>query len=141
MSRRTEVVKTSRVVDAEPAIEGIECTPEGLAKTVAGCFGFLLSVLMVVSLGLTATGIFWTAQSLQRVSTHIEFGVPPSGSAAAPPPPNGQYMLVQQRNVMDFISMVCCHLNGQDGITYPGCDSLVNGYGNGGNTVCASLVN
>ena len=70
-------------VDVMPPTQGIECTPEGLVKAVAGCFGFMLSVVMVVALCLTAVGMFWTAQNFDRVTTHISWPstmhTPPSG--------------------------------------------------------------
>lgn len=59
------------VVDQPP--DGIECTPEGLVKAIAGCFGFLLSVVMVVALCLIAVGIFWTAQNFDRMSMNIKW--------------------------------------------------------------------
>ena len=48
--------------------DGIECTPEGLFKGLAGCFGFLLSLVVVASLGVIAGGIFWTAQSMDKIT-------------------------------------------------------------------------
>ena len=48
---------------------GIECTPAGLAKSIAGCFMFLVSLLAVAALCVIAAGTFWIAQSLN------EFGV------------------------------------------------------------------
>ena len=48
--------------------DGVECTPEGLFKGLAGCFGFLLSLVVVASLGVIAGGIFWTAQNMDRIT-------------------------------------------------------------------------
>ena len=52
--------------------EGIECTPEGLSRGLAGCFGFLLTLVMVTSLGVVAGGIFWTAQNMDRITNTDE---------------------------------------------------------------------
>jgi hypothetical protein len=49
--------------------EGIECTPDSLFRGVAGCFGFLVSLLVVASLGMVAGGVFWTAQNMERITT------------------------------------------------------------------------
>lgn len=48
--------------------EGIECTPASLVRGLAGCFGFLLSVVVVTSLGVIAGGVFWTAQSMDKIT-------------------------------------------------------------------------
>ena len=48
--------------------EGIECTPDTLFKGLAGCFGFLLSLVVVTSLGVIAAGVFWTAQNMDRIT-------------------------------------------------------------------------
>ena len=49
--------------------EGIECTPESLFKGLAGCFGFLLSLVLATSLGVIAAGVFWTAQNMDRITS------------------------------------------------------------------------
>ena len=48
--------------------EGIECTPDSLFKGLAGCFGFMLSLVMVTALGVIAAGVFWTAQNMDRIT-------------------------------------------------------------------------
>lgn len=48
--------------------EGIECTPDSLFSGLAGCFGFLLSLVIVTSLGVIAGGVFWTAQNMDRLT-------------------------------------------------------------------------
>lgn len=48
--------------------EGIECTPDSLFSGLAGCFGFLLSLVIVTSLGVIAAGIFWTAQNMSAIT-------------------------------------------------------------------------
>ncbi len=65
--------RTTTVATVDPVEEGIECTPEGLVKGLAGCFGFLLSLIMCVALGITAGGIFWTAQSVERLTSNEHF--------------------------------------------------------------------
>ena len=49
--------------------DGIECTPDGIYKGVASCFGFMLSLLVVTALGIAAGGIFWTAQSMYALTS------------------------------------------------------------------------
>ena len=58
MSSRPKNVVPSTVSVYE---DGIECTPETLFKAIAGCFGVLSSMLIVAGLGVTAAGVFWTA--------------------------------------------------------------------------------
>ena len=77
----------------EPPVDGIECTPEGLVKTIAGCFGFLVSVVMVVALCLTAVGMFWTAQNFDRVTTSVDWGTHGLTSGTVTPY-NGEYIQV-----------------------------------------------
>ena len=48
--------------------DGLECTPESLFKGLAGCFGFLLTLIVVASLGVIAGGVFWTAQNMDRIT-------------------------------------------------------------------------
>ncbi len=48
--------------------EGIECTPDSLFSGLAGCFGFLLTLIVVASLGVVAGGVFWTAQNMDRIT-------------------------------------------------------------------------
>lgn len=48
--------------------EGIECTPDSLFRGLAGCFGFLLSLVIVTSLGVIAGGVFWTAQNMAAIT-------------------------------------------------------------------------
>lgn len=48
--------------------DGLECTPESLFKGLAGCFGFLLTLIIVASLGVIAGGVFWTAQNMDRIT-------------------------------------------------------------------------
>ena len=48
--------------------DGLECTPDSLFKGLAGCFGFLLSLVVVASLGVIAGGVFWTAQNMDRIT-------------------------------------------------------------------------
>ena len=48
--------------------DGIECTPDSLLKGLAGCFGFLLTCVIVASLGVIAGGVFWTAQNMDRIT-------------------------------------------------------------------------
>ena len=55
---------TTRSVDKD-----LECTPETLFKGLAGCFGFLLTCIVVASLGIIAGGIFWTAQNMDRITS------------------------------------------------------------------------
>lgn len=50
--------------------DGLECTPESLFKGLAGCFGFLLTLIVVVSLGVIAGGVFWTAQNMDRITSN-----------------------------------------------------------------------
>lgn len=49
--------------------DGLECTPESLFKGLAGCFGFLLTLIVVASLGVIAGGVFWTAQNMDRITS------------------------------------------------------------------------
>lgn len=49
--------------------EGIECTPESIYKALVGCFGLLISLLLVLCLGLTAGGVFWAAQSVNALTS------------------------------------------------------------------------
>ena len=51
-----------------PHEEGIECTPDSLFRGLAGCLGFLLSLVVVTALGVTASGVFWTAQNMDRIT-------------------------------------------------------------------------
>ena len=53
--------------------EGIECTPDSLFAGLAGCFGFLLSLVVVTSLGVIAGGVFWTAQNMDRITADDKF--------------------------------------------------------------------
>ena len=46
---------------------GIECSPDGIAKGCAGCITFLISLVMIGSLGVIAGGAFWSARSLDRL--------------------------------------------------------------------------
>lgn len=46
----------------------IECSPESLFKGVAGCIGFLMTLLSVASLSVIAAGVFWTAQQLDKIT-------------------------------------------------------------------------
>ena len=46
----------------------IQCTPDALFKSAAGCIGFLMTLLSVASLSVIAAGVFWTAQQLNRVT-------------------------------------------------------------------------
>tara|TARA_B110000046_G_C12937255_1_gene374146 strand:- start:461 stop:715 length:255 start_codon:yes stop_codon:yes gene_type:complete len=48
--------------------EGVECTPDVLFRSLAGCFGFLLSVVVVTALAIIAAGVFWTAQNIERLT-------------------------------------------------------------------------
>lgn len=48
--------------------EGIECTPDSLFNGLAGCFGFLLSLVVVTALGVIAAGVFWTAQNMSAIT-------------------------------------------------------------------------
>jgi hypothetical protein len=48
--------------------DGLECTPDTLFKGLAGCFGFLLTCVIVASLGVIAGGVFWTAQNMDRIT-------------------------------------------------------------------------
>ena len=48
--------------------DGIECTPDSLFRGLAGCFGFLLTLVTVASLGVIAGGVFWTAQNMDRIT-------------------------------------------------------------------------
>jgi len=48
--------------------EGIECTPDSLFSGLAGCFGFLLSLVVVTALGVIAAGVFWTAQNMAAIT-------------------------------------------------------------------------
>jgi hypothetical protein len=48
--------------------DGLECTPDSLFKGLAGCFGFLLTCVIVASLGVIAGGVFWTAQNMDRIT-------------------------------------------------------------------------
>ena len=48
--------------------EGIECTPDSLFKGLAGCFGFLLSLVVVTALGVIAAGVWWTAKNMDRIT-------------------------------------------------------------------------
>lgn len=48
--------------------EGIECTPDSLFSGLAGCFGFLISLVIVTALGIIAGGVFWTAQNMDRIT-------------------------------------------------------------------------
>ena len=48
--------------------EGIECTPDSLFSGLAGCFGFLVSMVIVTALGVIAGGVFWTAQNMDRIT-------------------------------------------------------------------------
>ena len=47
----------------------VECTPESIYKALIGCFGLLISLLLVFSLGITAGGVFWTAQSMNALTS------------------------------------------------------------------------
>ena len=49
--------------------EAVECTPESIYKALVGCFGLLISLLLVLSLGMTAGGIFWAAQSMNALTS------------------------------------------------------------------------
>ena len=49
--------------------EAVECTPESIYKALVGCFGLLISLLLVLSLGMTAGGIFWAAQSINALTS------------------------------------------------------------------------
>ncbi len=53
--------------------EGIECTPDSLFNGLAGCFGFLLSLTVVTSLGVIAGGVFWTAQNMDRITNSANY--------------------------------------------------------------------
>jgi hypothetical protein len=48
--------------------DGLECTPESLFKGLAGCFGFLITLIIIASLGIIAGGVFWTAQNMDRIT-------------------------------------------------------------------------
>ena len=52
---------------------GIECTPDSLFDGLAGCFGFLLSLTVVTSLGVIAGGVFWTAQNMDRLTNSANY--------------------------------------------------------------------
>jgi hypothetical protein len=47
---------------------GIECTPDALFSGVAGCVGFLMTLLSVASLSVIAAGVFWTAQQMDKIT-------------------------------------------------------------------------
>lgn len=49
--------------------DGIECTTDSIMVGMAGCFGFLLSLVVVTALGVTAAGVFWTAHNVDRVTS------------------------------------------------------------------------
>ena len=49
--------------------DGLECTPDSLFKGLAGCFGFLLTVTVVASLGVIAGGVFLTARNMDRITS------------------------------------------------------------------------
>ena len=49
--------------------EGIECTPESIYKAMIGCFGLLISLLLVLCLGMTAGGVLWAAQSVNALTS------------------------------------------------------------------------
>lgn len=46
----------------------IECSPDALFQGVAGCIGFLMTLLSVASLSVIAAGVFWTAQQLDKIT-------------------------------------------------------------------------
>lgn len=46
----------------------IECSPDSLFKGVAGCIGFLMTLLSVASLSVIAAGVFWTAQQMDKIT-------------------------------------------------------------------------
>lgn len=53
--------------------DGLECTPESLFKGLAGCFGFLLTLIVVASLGVIAGAVFMTAQNMDRITSEGHF--------------------------------------------------------------------
>lgn len=114
-------------VREEPPTDGIECTPEGLVKSVAGCFGFLLSVVMVVALCLTAVGMFWTAQNLDRVTTHINWEMPPAHSGLHAPS-MGQYVYTNQHaDQITFCKLLTAHhkqSNNGNGFAFQYCNQV-----------------
>ena len=48
--------------------DGIECTPDSLFRGVAGCIGFMMTLLSVASLSVIAAGVFWTAQQMDKIT-------------------------------------------------------------------------
>lgn len=53
----------------EAPVDDIECTPDGLIRGFAKCFGFLLSIIVCVSSGVTAAAVYSTAQSVNRLTS------------------------------------------------------------------------
>ena len=71
MAARHQTNATSRVKASSTSAvyeDGIECTPDSMFKGLAGCCGFILSLVVVVSLGITAGGVFWSAQSISKLT-------------------------------------------------------------------------
>ena len=48
--------------------EGLECTPELTMKMITGCFAALGTTIFVVSLGILAGAIFWTAREMDTLT-------------------------------------------------------------------------
>lgn len=64
----TQPSRTSTNTNVQVYDDGLDCTPDSLFKSLAGCFGFLLTLIIVASLGVIAGGVFWTAQNMDRIT-------------------------------------------------------------------------